>query len=209
MAVQIDASPSVLVDSLVPDIDYIRTCTDPAWLVDELRKATQTSVKHVARMAAIIRQLEELGHEVQVDLGPLPFLRKIAYGNMIPELYVALECDPALLSRAGSLPTPDQDRIARNEPMKVMELDGDHRMVAPLSMTRQEIAQVFAKGRLRDEAQQIGWLKDRARREQSKLLIDHQTSVAIDRKRRGIVANGVFIPAADLAHYLGELSRLK
>jgi hypothetical protein len=161
-------------------------------------------------MAALVRQLEELGHEVQIELGPLPFLRKIAYGNMIPELYVALECDPQLLSRAGSLPTPDQERIARNEPLKVMELNGDHRLVPPLSMTRREIAQVFAKGRVRSESEQVGWLKDRARREQQKSFpLGDEAIVKIDRKRRGIVANGLFVPAADLAHYLGELSRGK
>ena len=196
----------VLEESLVE----IAECNDSQWLVGQLRKSLELSVRHVVRVAAIIRRLEEMEVPITIKIATMPFLRKIAYGNMLPELYVALEGDSFLLSRAGGLPNPDQERIARNEPLKVMELNGDFRMVPPLSMTRREISQVFAGGRLRDDAEQVGWLRERLAVEPADVAITDAGVAKIDRKRKGVVTTGpTFLSLIELEHYVAALKRQK
>jgi len=191
----------------IDDLKAIEESTDGKWLVEQLRRSLEISVEHIVRTAAIVRRLEELGIEVTIKIAALPFLRKIAHGNMIPELYVALEGDNLLLEKAASLPTPDQEKISRNDPLKVMEINGESRLVPPLSMTRQEIHQVFANGRLRDEAEQVGYLRDRLQKEAARSANKGEELVRVDRKRGGIIIAGAFLSASDLAHYLGELSK--
>lgn len=191
---------------LPADLEAIRNATDGQWLIGELRHSLELSVQHVIRMAAIVRRLEELNIEVNIKIGPLPFLRKIAYGNMSPELYVALEGNAMLLAKAGSLPTPDQDRVARNEPFKVMGLDGDFRMVPPLQMNRHEANQVFATGRIRSETEQVGYLRERLQKQQ--IEEREESLVHLSRKRKGVVVSGpAFLSLIELKHFVAELSK--
>lgn len=194
-------------DELKGQLSQIQQSTDVNWLMEQLRGSIESSVRHVIIMAAIVRQLEELGHPVEIQIAALPYLRKIAYGNMSAELYVALEGDNLLLSKASALPSPDQEAIARNAPIKVMDAGGDHRMVPPLDLTRDEIFQVFDNGKIRSDAEQIGWLKSRKEKEARKSIGEGEITVTLDKRRGGIVVAGKFLSATELAHYLGELSK--
>lgn len=189
------------------ELTLIRQSSDTQWLMSELKECLKITVYHVIKLAAIVRRLEECGCEIEVDFSLLPYIRKVAYEQVVPELIVSLQGDQQLLSKAASLPIPEQRMIAENKPLKVMEIGGDHRKVPPLSMTRREIRQVFGRDKIRSDAEQIGWLRD----EQTKAAVHQkvQSEVLVDQKKKGIVVNGTFVSAADLAHYLAELTPRK
>jgi hypothetical protein len=189
------------------ELNRLLACDDAQQLMAELESSLAVTLRNVVKIAAIVRRLEELGVEISLKLAILPLIRRIAYGQLVPELFVNLQGNSALLDRAASLPIPDQQRIADNTPVKVMMPDGDHRMVPPLSLTRREITQVFGKGKLRDDAEQVGWLRERMQMEQAKAATTGEAPVLLDRKRMGIVANGHFISVSDLARYVAELSK--
>jgi hypothetical protein len=188
------------------EITRIGKSTDSEELLRELKESLQITVNHVIKLAAIVRRLEDLGVSVSFDFSWLPFIRRIAYGQLHPKLFVSLQGDHTFLNQVASLPIPDQVKVAENEPFRVMQIGGDHRLVSPLSMTRIERKQVFAQGRIRSDGEQIGWLLERD--SQPKHVQDSTASEAIvvDRKRSGIVVSGKFISATDLAHYLTELT---
>lgn len=126
---------------------------------------------------------------------------------MLAELFAALQGRATLLNRASMLPLPDQERIARNEPLKVMQLDGDHRMVPPLSMTVDDIAQVFGNGFLRNDTEQIGYLRTKRDRAIVRASVKATPQVIIDRKNGVAVKDGVAWTADELARALAELGK--
>lgn len=183
--------------------------SDGSWLLAELQKSFDTSVKHIVRMAAIVRRLDELGVAIEMESSVLPYLRKIAHGNLSPDLFVTMQGHKSMLNIASTLPAPVQQQIAKNEPIKVMQTNGDFRMVPPLSMTTKEVSQVFAFGRIRDEAEQVGYLRGKM---QEKATTDHvceEDAVKIDRKRRGIVVGKTFISFIELEHFYKALAPKK
>lgn len=191
------------------DIDRIMVSSDKKQLLRELEESFRLTVHHVCKTAALVRRLEELGCEITIQAGILPFMRRIAYGQLLPALFVTLQGDQSLLEKSAVLPLPEQQRIADNSPLKVMTLKGDHRMVPPLAMTRREISQVFARGKLRNDSEQIGFLRDQIEGESIKAASAEQQQIKVDKKNNCIVVRGVQLTAPDLARYLGELSRTK
>lgn len=176
-------------------------------LLSELQECLLSWAQNVARMATIIKRLDELGAEVTIDNSILPYIRLIAHGQLSANAFTQLSCEPQLLDKVMRLPLPIQERAASNEPFRVMESNGDHRMVKPLDMTPRERRQVFAGKRLRSDAEQVGFLKDQAAKDTAKAAIVADSPVTLDRRRHGIVANGLFIPLAELAGYVASLSR--
>ncbi len=177
--------------------------------VQELRgllvEAMSVTVEKVVQVAVIVRRLEELGDDLSdIEISILPNIRKVAYGQVAPELIVGLQGRPALLSRAVALPLPDQQSIATGKPLKVYEAGGDHRMVPPLKLTNTEVQQVFAKDHLRDAAEQASWLRERTQQRTPKRVDDDE--VYLDHKRQGIWIGKRFIPMDDMAHYLSQLA---
>lgn len=192
--------------SLVTE-NQILNCDDVAALREAVLECASDLSNNIIRMAALVRRLDELGVEVAIENSMLPFVRLIAHGQLSPSLFMALLGDIPLLEKAMRLPIPMQEQIAENEPMKVLELDGDHRMVRPLDMTMRERRQVFNGKRLRTDAEQIGWLREQRDKEANKSQTVHAPDVTVDRKRKGIVAGGVFIALPELAGYVASLSR--
>lgn len=187
------------------EISRLSVCDDPSQLIEELVGALEITVEQVVKMAAIIRRLDELGVEITIPIGPLPFLRRIAYGQMMPELFVNLQGDTTLLERVSTLPRPDQERVSQNKPFKVMSIDNDHRMVPPLSMTRQEIKQVFGIGKVRDDAEQVGILREQIQKSRIKQMDIPTEAVKVNKRRGGVEVGKLFIPRKELARYLAEL----
>ncbi len=190
------------------EVDLIMRCEDHGELLTGLKEALEVTLRAVILTAAYVRRLDDLGIEIpsRFEKAGLSYYRLISHGQILAELFVTLCTERNLLSKASQLPLPQQRRIAANEPLKVMELGGDHRMVPPLAMTGCEITQMFTRGRLRSEGEQIGYLKDRMQLERT---APGDELVSLDKKRGGIVVRGVFVSATDMAHYLAELTPRK
>jgi len=177
----------------------------------ELRKmmidALSLSVEQIIRLAAIVRRLEELGDDLSdMNFTLLPQLRKVAYGQVLPELVVNLIGKPLLLRKACALPIPDQQRIAADDALKVMESGGDHRMVPVSKMSGRDINQVFGPDCIRDDAEQASWLREKANAKPPTEAKWDREKIYLDRRRQGLVVGKRFIPASDLAHYLSQLT---
>lgn len=188
---------------MTAELKKIAKSDDAEWLLAQLSDALAITVKHVIKVAALVRRLDECGVDINIDFTLIPTLRKVAYGQVLPELIVTLQGADSLLRKAAALPINDQIKIAQNLPLTVMQTGGDHRVVPPLSMTTREIRQVFGSGKLRTEAEQIGWLSDEREKSQASKGV---AEVALDKKRGGIVVNGTLITASDMVRYLGELA---
>jgi hypothetical protein len=192
-------------EELREELTAISTSEDSGWLLAQLKDCLAITVRHVIKVAALLRRLDERGVEVDIDFALIPILRKVAYGQVLPELVVTLQGDATLLNRAAALSIPDQRTFARNEPVKVMQSGGSHRMVPPLALTRRELRQVIGRSKLRSDTEQVGWLNDeRDKVSAAKGTTDHE--ITVDRKRGGIVANGVFISSMDMVRFLGDLT---
>lgn len=190
-------------NELKSELKKISTSDDAEWLLAQLSEALAITTHHVIKVAALVRRLDECGVEINIDFTLIPLLRKVAYGQVLPELVVTLQGAESLLKKAATLPISDQAKIASNAPLTVMQTGGGHRKVPPLSMTSREIRQVFANGELRSDAEQIGWLCDEREKQQA---AKGTAEIVLDRKRGGIVVNGILVTSSDMARYLGELA---
>lgn len=140
--------------------DEIAVCDDSAALLESLRDCASDLLKNLSRMAAILRRLDELGVEVSVNHALLPYVRMIAQGKLTAGCFLTCSGDPLLLDMATRLSGALQEKIANNEPFKMLTADDEHRMVRPLEMGRRELVQVFTTGgRLRTEDEQAARLK--------------------------------------------------
>lgn len=191
--------------ALSQDLKRIAASEDVSELRKDFVRSLSVTVEQIIRMAALVRRLDELGDDLSdLEISLLPKIRKVAYGQVIPELLVRLQGRPSLLNRAAGLPLPDQRRIAEGEPLRVMEMGGDHRMIPPLKLTATEISQLFRADSIRDDAEQMSWLRERRATQQSRG--DPAPEIYVDKKRGGLVVGERFIAASDLAHYLSQLT---
>ena len=192
-------------DDLRRDIERIQQIHDLDMLLNELRECLTYTLKGVITLAALVGQIEAVNGEIPFDWAGLPFIRLIAHGQMVADLYVTLQGDQVLLEKSSTLPIPEQKKIALNEPIKVMLPDGDHLMVPPLALSRAQTSQVFARRKIRSEAEQVMWLRERKPREDA---VSPDECVHIDRKRGELVIlRPPKLSKADLVRYLGELTR--
>lgn len=144
--------------SRLSTLEHIAACNDADALLEHLRACASDILSNLARMAAILRRLDELGVKVEIDHALLPYIRMIANGSLLAECFVACSGDPLLLESAVRLPTKVQKQIADNKPFKVLNADGSARMVPPLELGRRELTQVFKGGHVRTEEEQREWL---------------------------------------------------
>lgn len=169
-----------------------------AALRDELVRCMSDTASHLLRLAAIIRVLEERGENLSdLKIGMVRHLRRIAYGQILPEVVVRFGSSTMLIDKIGSLPLPDQRRIASGEPIKLLVGRGDHRMVDPLNMTQDQVRQAFGKDHIRDDAEQAAFLDspDRRRPGRKSLRVGR---VRPDRERMGLIVGRAFAPIDDV-----------
>lgn len=198
--------PSDLSDLMQAQMESIGGMTT-AQLREELAKSLRITVEQLVRMAAIVRLLQDRGDElVDIRLSILNYLRKIAYGQILPELVVKFQSAPLLLNRASQLPLPDQKKLIGDAPVKLVIFENgrtDHRLLDPLKMNAVEIRQVFARDHIRDDAEQVSYLRSKPTP-----VHRHASEVVVDGKRKGIVVSGdnVFISRSDLVNYLSRVT---
>lgn len=193
--------PNAAVEAVVAEINSLST--------DELRRELATSLAgtatHLVRLAVIVRTLEERGEDLaDLKIGLLSYLRRIAYGQILPEVVVRFAEYPSLVRRIAALPIPEQLRLAQGEPVPVAirTEDGsiDHRLMDPLSLSGSQVAQVFSSDRIRTAAEQITAIETRRPRRRKK-----EGRVRVDRERGGLVFGRSFFPHGEILAALAEL----
>jgi hypothetical protein len=195
-----------LPEALAKELNRISMIDDKDELRRLLTQLLGITVENIVKVAAAVRRLEELGDDLSdMEISILPQIRKVAYGQIVPDLLVRFQGYPSLLRKLTALPIPDQKRMAALEPVKVLESGGDHRMVPPLRMTNGEINQVFAADHIRDDAEQAAWLRSRAET-RPRAAVVAEDEIVTDMKLRGIWVGRTFIPATALANYLSQLT---
>lgn len=117
------------------------------------------------RAAAAVRQLDANGFDFADAncTATLPLLRKIAYGQLVPDAVAQFFRHPSLLGRLQRLSPPEQKRLSADFPIKVAEYDGTtiaFRAIPPSKLTPKQIRQIFASDHLRSEAEQAAWLRE-------------------------------------------------
>ena len=172
-------------------------------LASELRATTE----HFIRLASIVRVLEDRGRDLSnIRLGMMTYIRKIAYGQVVPDLVAQYQDKPLVLDRLAQLPPPEQARIASGGTVKVMVVEGSgttFRMVSPRDMSADEIRQVFDRGRIRTEAEQVSLIRSRPTFQQVRIPV----GVKLDLRRKGIIVSGddLFIPLKQLSEIVAQL----
>lgn len=189
--------------TLLP-LQSIESETDTEKLLSLLNECLAITTETIIRIASILKRLEALGVDlIELKIRNLNYYRKIAAGQLLPELFLEASGCPMLLRQTMTLPLQDQKRIAENKPVKVMLTGGDHLLIEPKNLTAQQIKQVFSATGLRSEGQQISWLMEQ--RERTQIKGQPRPEVIVDRKNHGIRVDSVFISAADLTRYLSQL----
>lgn len=180
----------------------------------ELAQQMQATAQHLLRLAWIVRILEDRGEDLSGLMVPLlDYLRRIAYGQVLPEVVVRFADQPLLLAAVASLPIPDQRPFAEGQPLRLVvpvpEAQGGgwtHRLVPPARLGKAGVSQAFDRGRLRSEGEQKEWLLAQASRsatrgqrhvQRGKARADRSTGEIVVGRSRAPLAD-VLAAAADL-----------
>jgi hypothetical protein len=196
-------------ETAVPPPDLVAMTTDR--LKGELANMLTSTAARLVRLAWVVRILEERGEDLSdLGLNLIPYLRRIAYGQMSAEAVVRFSGSPALMEAISMLPRPDQERIASGANVELVVRRGDKefdtRQCDPARLTRSQFRQIFAKGRVRDRAEQILYLEETT----GKPAPERRTKGRLrpDAARGGFWVNRTFVPAADAVAALGALAGL-
>lgn len=184
-------------------------------LMETLVELMSITTDSLVRMAAVLRLLEDRGFDLsEIRIGLKDYIRKIAHGQLLPEVVARLQGHDLLLSRVASLPLPDQRKVVEmiddGTPAKVMCWDDQgttHRLVPVLRLGKSEVHQVFAPDHIRDEGEQLSWASKR--RWQSRPIGQSNAGpIVLDKKRRCIVVTGesVRLTLKDLNEWAAKLS---
>lgn len=177
-------------------------------LQSEIKRALQVTKEQLLKLAALVVVCDQRQIDLSdIGLGPLKFIRRIAYGDLSPELYVKYHNQRLLFDRISDLPLPDQEKLASGDPLPVYDAETkDERIVPPELLTRNEMYQVLSRHGIRDVPEQAAWLRERAQKKPKTKEKVAPEFINLDKLRGGINVNGVFIPSSDLARYLSELA---
>jgi hypothetical protein len=149
-------------EQLYPEWERIKRLTDEE-LDAELVETMEVSAKMLVRLALIVRQKEERGHDLSgITTSMLTYLRKIAYGQLLPEAVSCFLAHPTILKRIAALPIPDQRKCIQGGGVRIACFQGDqvtHRMADLTLLGPSELSQVFASDHIRSVDEQAALLK--------------------------------------------------
>jgi hypothetical protein len=182
-------------------------------LRSELGRHLEVTASHLVRLARIVAELESRGEDLSdLRLGIVGYLRRIASGQLLPELVVRYQGYPLLLQRAAQLPLADQRRLADGEgvTLAVPRAEGGYtnRRFDPLHLTRDQIALVFGANGLRSEPEQIAVLESRASRPARVSPQATAGRVTADRATMTVRVGRAKAPVADVVAALADLKRM-
>jgi hypothetical protein len=181
------------------------------------------SVEKLIEAGAALHELESRGEKFdEIDPSSRAIFLKVHNQQILPEMLVAFCGRPKLVQAVSRLALPDQQEIMdlheRQKGMIVVYAkDGDVPVIAgkvspdsvmriPVArLTGRQIDQVFAKDHVRDDLEQVAWLKEETT--PAKAL---RNSIYTDKRKNCLMIemNGtkVSISTKDLARYVAELT---
>jgi hypothetical protein len=185
-------------------------------LRQELIQQTRKTAEGFLRLAWIVRLLEERGDDLSgLRFSLIPHLRRIAYGQLLPELLVRFGSHPSLLRRVSLLPIPDQKRLVERQSVElaVLVIDPENgevpvytkREADPGKLLGPQIFQVFGPDRLRSYAEQCLFLDDARTRTPPTSPVLNTGRVRADLDRGGLILGRTFVPQAEVLEALGRL----
>ena len=180
-------------------------------LLSEFKALMVGTVDNIRRQAVLIRLLEENGADLSDIKSPwLDDLRRVAYGQLVPELITLGTRNRSILRQAKSLPVPDQMKIAKDEPIPVMvHREGagyEPRQIKPSQMEDWQVRQVLSSGRIRSEKEQVDFLdrpQNRHRRPAEPIVVDMKSKQLI------ISGERVVLSLEQLVEYVSKFTRAK
>ena len=203
--------PAEILTPIEADLASVRSMSTDE-LREELRRSLQMTADNLRRIASIVRTLEERGEDLSaLRIGLMPYLRQIAYGQVMPEIVVRYAESPMLVRTISQLPMPDQQRLAKGDPIPLaVGSPGtplDHRMVDPIYLRRDQVSLVFARDHIRTIEEQKIILENRLPKPDDNRDRDGSSSKRVrpDRKRGGITIGRIFAPTAEVVTALSEL----
>ncbi len=197
-------------DQLAQELDNLRALSTED-LRRELARSLRMTAESLVRLALIVRSLEERGDDLSdLKIGLMPYLRQIAYGQVLPEVVMRYAEQPMLVRAISALPFPDQEHLSNGGKvaMALRHDDGslDHRLVDPLYMDRKQVRLVFARGRIRPPEEQIVLIESGPRPAPKLPPTESLGGIKIDYKRRGLVIGRRFASAATVTMALAKLA---
>ncbi|MEI8194742.1 MAG: hypothetical protein WCI73_02415 [Phycisphaerae bacterium] len=133
-----------------------------------LAQRLQFTADNLLEMALVIREFDQRGIDLSdLRLALLVYLRRIAYGQTLPQVVALLAGRRDLLQRVAFLPLPEQERCMGEKGLTVVtgELaqgEYDTRQRQLLDLESWEVRQLFGPDGIRNEFQQAVWLKGQA-----------------------------------------------
>lgn len=147
-------------------------------LKSELLKALSLSIENLKRAAVLVAILETRGErfeEMEVGgFGILPFLRRIAYGQMLAEVYFGFYGCPSF-DRIVSLPIPDQQKcLSTGTIERGRYVEGKVvKQLRPIKeLDAAEARQVFAPDHIRSPESQVAYARSREMEKPSAETVD-------------------------------------
>lgn len=183
---------------------------------DELKallvKGLQDAGQSILRCACLVHTLTSRGVNMTGLTAPqvIGRLKKVACGQLLPDVMVRFAGVPSLIDRIGCLPLDEQRRLADGgRVLLVVRGEGgqtDHMMADPLKMGREQISQAFGVSSIRDVEQQVLLLA--GRREKKAAPVPQRIGHMDIDKELGVARVGrKIITPADLKAALRALDR--
>jgi hypothetical protein len=174
-----------------------------------LAQRLRFTADNLMEMGMVIREFDQRGIDLSdLRLSLLVYLRRIAYGQTLPEVVALLAGRRDLLQRVAVLPLPEQQRCLDEKGLLVVtgELAGgdfDTRQRQLLDLEPWEVHQVFGPNGIRNEFQQAAWLKGRSVRAAQQPAIERPTYVI--EKNALIVNRPTRLTKRDLSRILAAM----
>lgn len=146
--------------SIREECQRLRKLTDDE-IGQEFDVALNATTEHFIKLAAIVRVKEERGCDLsELRIGMIDYLRKIAYGQLMPEMMADHGHRASLLKNLANLPLQDQGRVYR-EGVRVGRLTDkgeiDSVLMPLADLPTKQIRAVFAPGHVRSPEEQVRW----------------------------------------------------
>lgn len=120
------------------------------------------TAEQIRKAAAIIGILESRGEDLsQFKSGLVTYLRKVACGQVLPEIVIKFFGRDSL-RYVAALPIPDQERCLRDDGIEIgVFVNGeiDTRVKPVVDLEKHEARQVFAADHIRNPNEQIAWIR--------------------------------------------------